>query len=222
MKILNLFILIFMLSVTAAHARTSNMIVQDRNSAETAEVTNNALDVNSKGTAEDGVPSEGTDGEGVNLWVDGYGRQVIYGGNKSVGAMDVNPIAAAPVNNGCITMIDDTLATASGVLTGEVSTGAMRKLTLLVDTEEVKSADNSEWALTAQWSADGTDYITAEFDASFVGTGVPSITFDTTTTNTLVFQDSVTASRLKVTATCDADCDASDSHIIKVWCCYQK
>jgi len=193
----------------------------------------NILDVNSDGSlltrtmsvVETTVPTAVADGSPIATWVDTYGKQVIYGANLATGAIDVNLVNAPPVESGCTHLIDTTLNSNGGTTNATMFIGDADKLAIYVFNDEEPGADDSEWNGVLELSPDGTALMTATINVinsedNAVATA-DDWKFDTDEERYFWFpaQAGITAQYLKLTATCDADCSATEYHAIDVWVC---
>ena len=177
------------------------------------------------GIAETTVKDAVEDGDAVGIDITEYGRQVFYGANKSVGAVDVNVIAPVPIRDGCNHLLDVTVDANGESFDGEMFIGDANKLAVLVWNVETASADDSQVDVTIELSPDGSAYMDAETtminseDSAVAAAG--DWTFDTTEERYFWFPAGagITAKNLKATVTCDANCDGSDKHAFDMWVC---
>ena len=175
--------------------------------------------------AESTVPTAVADGDAVGVWGDTYGRPVIYGANLATGAIDVNLVNAPPVEDGCNHLIDTTLNSNGDTITAPMFIGDADKLAILVWNDETASAGDSEWNGVLELSPDNSAWMTATInvinseDNAVAAAG--DWTFDTDEERYFWFpaKAGITAKYLRLTATCDANCDGSDYHAVDVWVC---
>ncbi len=177
------------------------------------------------GIAESTVPTAVADGASIGTWFDTYGKQLIYGANQAVGAVDVNLVNPPPVADGCNHLLDVTVNANGESFNNTMFIGEADKLAVLVWNNETASADNSQVDVTIELSPDGTALMDAETtminseDSAVAAAG--DWTFDTDEERYFWFPAGagITAKELKATVTCDANCDGSDYHVFDLWVC---
>jgi hypothetical protein len=146
----------------------------------------------SSAIAEETTPTPVTDGDPVNPWYDLYGRQVIFGANLSLNALDVNLVNdSITARSGLITNLNAVSANTTGssedvsayhnvtvhTVASSVTTGA----TVTIE----HSLDGTNWAVidTATISANGTTEVAiSDRSLRYIRTAVSSRTDGTYTT----------------------------------------
>lgn len=104
----------------------------------------------SSAIAVSGVPTESLDGDAVDPWYDTYGRQVIFGANMSLNAIDVNNISdSLTARYGPYTNMDSVSGDSTGSI---VSMSSYHNITIHIKAENVTSGAtvNVEHSMTAE------------------------------------------------------------------------
>ena len=110
-------------------------------------------------SAETGTPTPVADGAEVNLWVDELGRQVLFGSNVGLNALDVNVINDASLARlGPNTSLSGVSANATGVTT-DVS--LYHNITI----HTISSGVTSGADITVQHSLDGSNWVNLDINA---------------------------------------------------------
>lgn len=103
------------------------------------------------GKAESTVPTEVADGDAVAKWFDTFGRQILYGANLGIGALDVNEVAPALQQTMEVTLLDAVTATGDSAV---VDVSNYNKLTF----HEIASGVSTGAALVLRHSLDNTNF----------------------------------------------------------------
>ena len=178
--------------------------------------------------AETTVPTAVDDGDVVLPSYNEYGEQRLAGYNPATGAVDVNPVAQAPVHSGSQLILsvlfdadpDDDDPQTSDV----VFIGGMRKVALLIETDITQDAETIEVDYTFEVSPDNSTWIDAYFNADDAGEADTTINHQSGSTATIsstsYLPDGFTAQYVRVIATC-TDTDANDTAAVSVYLNYQ-
>ena len=104
-------------------------------------------------SAETGTPVPVGNGEPVNLWIDEYGRQVIFGANTNLDALDVHVINDAVVlRMAPVTSLDDAVSATIG---GTVDVSMYHNITIHTTSTNVVSGAT----VTVQHSIDNVNWV---------------------------------------------------------------
>lgn len=175
------------------------------------------------GIAESTVPTEVSDADAIGVWLDTFGKILIYGANQSVGGIDVNLVNPPPVQDACTHLLDETVNANGESFNATMAIGEADKITVLVWNDETASADDSEVNVTIELSPDNSVFMTAQTgmvnSEDQAAAAAADWTFDTDEERYFWFPQPITAQYLKATVTCDADCDGSDYHAFDLWVC---
>jgi hypothetical protein len=114
----------------------------------------NSMGLSSGGIAESTIPTPVADGEPVATWYDQYGRQVIFGANLSLNALDVNNINDPIISRlGPVTNLDAVVATGAGV---SVDVSNYHNFTIHI----IASAVTDGGTMTVEHSLDNVNWVT--------------------------------------------------------------
>ena len=108
--------------------------------------------------AETGTPAPVADGDPVNLWIDEYGRQVIFGANTSLNALDVNLI-----NDSTISRLPVT-TNLSGIEADAIGSAIDVSLYHNITIHTTSSSVTNGGTIKVQHSLDGTNWVDVDIN----------------------------------------------------------
>lgn len=126
--------------------------------------------ITNKKFAEETIPSEATDGDAINLWVDLFGRQIMSGYNTGNDAIDVTETNPAQLITLEQTLLDAVTATGAS---SSVDLRNYNKITIHI----IASSVSSGATVDIEHSLDGTNYYEVSTD-SISSNGVTEITIE--------------------------------------------
>jgi len=172
--------------------------------------------------AESTTPTEVADADAVAMWVDTFGKQVIYGADLSTGTISTSPVSKAPNPNGYTQIIDTTLDDDPTTITSSAFfIGDKTKVSFILSYDETEVGNSVSGTLTLEVSPDNSTWY--DFDCIFDHTGVPvaSIAYTADAEDVFYLSDSCNFPYVRATFA-GTNTDADDTIVIDIFICWQK